>query len=127
MSNASKARLFLMVLLASLLCVASAFPQTVQPSSGLQVVSVPEHPFLEHRGTRQIVNFDLLVRNTSAERLKLVSVKLQVFDRTGKLAAELELNENGHPPALDIVGERVLEPHGVMDIFQPFFSFEKEV
>jgi hypothetical protein len=96
-------------------------------SEKIRVVARPESPFIERRGRQQLVEFDLLLQNHGTDAYQLAAIKAQVFDRNNKLEAVRELNGNGHPPALDSVGERVLMPGGAIDIFQPFFSFDATV
>jgi hypothetical protein len=95
--------------------------------SGIEiVVPGPDHPFIERRSGQQLINFDLLVRNFGTKTYNLVSIKLQVFDSEDHLELERELNENGTPPALDMIGDHVLQPGKVLDIFQPFYTFDAE-
>lgn len=96
-------------------------------AQGLQTVTRPAAPFIERRDDQRIVNFDLLVENRSPEPYRLVAIKLAVYDHAGKLQLARELNENGHPPALDTIGARVLQPAAVLDIFQPFYTFGQDI
>jgi hypothetical protein len=56
-----------------------------------------------------------------------VSLKLSVFDRKGALEIERELNENGHPPGLDVIGVRSLRPGALADLYQPFYEFGPQI
>jgi len=98
-----------------------------QKHDGIQIVTRPDQPFVERRDGQQLVNFDLLIANVGTKTYNLVSIKLQVFDRNDRLEIERELNENGKPPALDIIGERLLRPGEILDVFQPFYSFDMAV
>ncbi len=93
----------------------------------IQIVRRPDRPFIERRNDQQLINFDLLLRNAGTQTYTLVAIKLQVFDRGGHLELQRELNENGKPPALDMIGERRLPPGKVLDIFQPFYTFDATV
>jgi hypothetical protein len=93
----------------------------------IQIVGRPDRPFIERRQSQQLINFDLLIKNDGTKAYKLVSIKLQVFDSGDHLELERELNENGRPPALDMIGERLLQPDKVLDIFQPFYAFDAAV
>jgi hypothetical protein len=93
----------------------------------IAVTAAPGRPFIEMRGDQQHINFDLLVRANGQKVYRLVCIRLRVYDRSGSLEVERELNENGRPPALDLVGDRLLKPGNVMDIYQPFNSFGPEV
>jgi hypothetical protein len=111
----------------ALLCAANIVPAAAASHGDIQIVTLPDHPFIERRGDRQFVNFDFLVVNNGSRPYRLVAIKLSVFDHTGKLELARELNENGRPPALDMVGERLLSVGALVDIFQPFYEFGSEV
>ena len=98
-----------------------------QLSQEIQIVSKPDRPFIERRKGQQLINFDLLIKNVGIKTYNLISIKLQVFDSGGHLEVERELNENGRPPALDMIGERLLQPSKVLDLFQPFYAFDAAV
>jgi len=93
----------------------------------LQVSVLPNRPLIEKGHDQQTVNFDLLVRNTGPDTYRLVCIRLQLYDRHAKLEVERELNENGKPPALDSIRQRVVKPGDAIDIYQPFYSFSSEV
>jgi len=88
---------------------------------------VPNQPFIERERGQQITNFDLLVRNTGQDKYRLVGIRLKVYDRGNWLEVERELDENGTPPALAAVGQRELSPGAVIDVFQPFHTFDSAV
>jgi hypothetical protein len=100
---------------------------TVADNQDIQIVPRPEGPFIERRDSRQFVNFDLLVRNNTQRAFRLVAIRLAVIDRTGRLELARELNENGKPPALDMIGDRVIPGGALVDIYQPFYEFGPEV
>ena len=106
---------------------AQAGSSALQPRSGIRIVSRPDRPFIETRNSQQLINFDLLIRNPGPKTYNLVAIKLKVFDLRGRLELERELNENGKPPALDLVGERLIPPGGVLDVFQPFYAVDGAV
>ncbi len=93
----------------------------------LRVAVSPARPFIEQRGKEQRVNFDLLVQNGSTVSYDLIAIRVSVFDRAGRLELKRELNENGRPPALNVVGDRQLRPGGVIDVYQPFYEFGPEI
>src|SRR5450755_629641 len=90
-----------------------------QRHSGIKIVRRPDRHFIERRNGQQLINFDLFIKNVGTKAYNLVSIKLQVFDSGDHLELERELNENGRPPALDMIGERLLQPGKVLDVFQP--------
>lgn len=98
-----------------------------QRRSGIQIARSPYRPFIERRNGQQLINFDLFVKNVGTKKYNLVSIKLKVFDSDDRLELGRELNENGRPPALDMIGERLLQPGKVLDVFQPFYAFDAAV
>jgi archaellum component FlaG (FlaF/FlaG flagellin family) len=98
-----------------------------QERSEIQIVRRPDQPFIERRNGQQLINFDLLIKNAGSKTYNLVCIKVQVFDKGAHLELERELNENGKPPALNMVGERLLQPGKVLDVYQPFYSFDTAV
>jgi len=95
--------------------------------SGIQIVRRPDRPFIERRNGQQLINFDLLIKNVGTKTYNLVSIKLRIFDSGDHLELERELNENGRPPALDMIAERLLQPGKVLEVFQPFYAFDSAV
>jgi hypothetical protein len=93
----------------------------------LNVAAAPQRPYVERRGSEQKVNFDLLVENRGLSNYRLVAIKLAVFDSEGELELEREVNQNGNPPGINLIGDRGLPSHGVMDIYQPFFEFDSRI
>lgn len=98
-----------------------------QRHSKILIVRRPDRPFIERREGQQLINFDLLIKNVGTKTYNLVSIKLRVFDSGDHLELERELNENGRPPALDMIGEHLLQPGKVLDVFQPFYAFDAAV
>lgn len=86
----------------------------------ISVTNLPRQPFIEKRGDQQIVNFDLLLHNDGQRPLRLAAIHEQLFDKSGKLEAQRELNGNGKPSALAGLGDTVIAPGETKDIFQPF-------
>ena len=61
----------------------------------ITVASLPHHPHIERRDTQQILNFDIVLHNDGDTASTLASIREQVFDKTGVLEIERELNANG--------------------------------
>lgn len=90
----------------------------------LRVISRPVRPFVELRDGQQMVNFDLLVENSGVDTYRMVGIKLAVFDQNGRLELAREVNENGNPPSIAVIGDRVLPAKRVIDVYQPFYRFD---
>ena len=81
-------------------------------------------PSSRRAGRRQIVNFDLLLHNDGQKPLRLAAIHEQLFDKSGGLEAQRELNGNGKPSALAGLGDTVVNPGETKDIFQPFDRYD---
>jgi Peptidase family M23 len=90
----------------------------------IKVANLPLQPFIETRGETQIVNFDLLLHNDGQKPLRLAAIHEQLFDKSGRLEAQRELNGNGKPSALAGLGDTVINPGETKDIFQPFDRYD---
>jgi hypothetical protein len=102
-------------------------PVDSRDASEIRVFARPNAPFIEKRRGQQLINFDLLVKNSGRKAYTLVCIRLLMYDKNDRLELERELNENGKPPALDKVGHRTLSPGAAIDVFQPFSSFGPEI
>jgi hypothetical protein len=90
----------------------------------IRIANLPALPFIETRGDAQIVNFDLLLHNDGQKPLRLAAIHEKLFDKSGKLEAQRELNGNGKPSALAGLGDTVIAPGETKDIFQPFDRYD---
>ena len=102
-------------------------PPTSAVGSSLEASVSPATPFIEIRAQQQIVNVDLLIRNRGAESYQLIALRLAVFDQHDRLEMEREINGNGTPPALAIVGDLALPAAGAIDLYQPFTTFDRSL
>ena len=103
----------------------AAFAQSAPPSVTLTVD--PNQPVIELRGEEQRLNFDLLVHNNSSEPLRINKIQVSVYDASGALAFRRYLDENGRPPGVSTLSERVVPPNGAISVFNPFYSFNPEM
>lgn len=88
---------------------------------------VPHPPTIEHTKLGQALNFDILLTNKEDVPYRLALITLKVYDHAGALESVRVFGENGHPPAIDIVGPRDLKAHESIDVFQPFTAFDSAV
>ena len=99
----------------------------VASKAKVEVKILPARPLIEHRGSLQFLNFDFLLQNTGAAPLHLNRIQISVYDASGKLAWQRELDENGHPSGMGTIEDRELKPNGAIAIFNPFYSFGPEL
>lgn len=94
------------------------------PAGAVDVAVRPAAPFIEVRDGEQFLNFDLVVHNLGGSPLRLAAVREKVFDAAGRLEVEREVNGNGSPPALTVLGATTVQPGGYADFFQPFDRYD---
>lgn len=75
----------------------------------------------------QKVNFDLLLRNETAQALAIAAMRVAVFDRDGAFVTARELTRLGMRPGLETLGARQVEPGKTLLVFNPFDEFPASV
>jgi hypothetical protein len=109
-----------------LAAIAALLTSAAAPTGTATTIAIlvrPARPFIEVSGDLQLINFDIRTSNPSAQPFHLVGIALTVFDQSGALEQKRELDMNGFPAALSIVGSLDLPAHGAQEIFQPFTNF----
>lgn len=96
-------------------------------AGSISVTSHPSQPWVERGDGEQRMNFDLLVHNGSRKDLILARMVARIYDRTGRLVVQREVNGNGSPPAIAIVGGTRVAAGADVDIFEPFEVFSPDV
>lgn len=108
------------------LLILAATLQTLGQSSVNASVD-PHEPYIEKRGLEQRLNFDLLLRNNTAEPLRINKIQVSVYDAQGGLAFRRYLDENGRPSGISTLPDRIVPGAGSLAVFNPFFSFDPEM
>jgi hypothetical protein len=96
-----------------------------EAASALAIEVRPDPVYVERAEASQLVNFDFVLTNRSAEPLTVGEITVSVLDRSGKLQARKFVNGNGARPSIDLVGGRTLEPGASQLVFNPLFTFER--
>lgn len=84
---------------------------------------LPQVPLIEKDRFSQYLNFDLTIRNTSKHILDLSEMEISVIDAKGNLILRKSLNSNGQAPSIKLVGNTIIKPGEIIDIFNPFYNF----
>lgn len=95
----------------------------VPSKAAVQIKVLPERPLIEHRDTTRLLNFDFLLQNPGPEPLHLNRIQVSLYDKSGKLAWQRELDENGHPSGMATIEDRELKANSTIAIFNPFYEF----
>jgi murein DD-endopeptidase MepM/ murein hydrolase activator NlpD len=93
----------------------------------VQIQVLPERPLIEHRGAERLLNFDFLLKNTGATPLHLNRIEISVYEDSGKLAWQRELDENGHPSGMSTIEDRDLKADSAIAVFNPFYEFDPDL
>jgi len=91
----------------------------------LTISLLPHTPLIEHGKNAQLVNFDFVLENPSAEKKEIVEVEVDVLGPNDTLVAQRRAGENGL--GVLTIPQRFIEPQGKLVIFNPLYSFEPEL
>ena len=116
-----------LLVLLSLMQSGLAIAAGVDSAPGVTVTPLPNPPIIEVRGTDRYVNFDMAIQNGGHLRLRLSKIELSVYDGRGRLARRVALNTDAFAPSIAVIGARLLEPGGSLDVFNPFDEFAGDV
>jgi hypothetical protein len=105
----------------------SSIALSQNPNGDVRLTIEPKEAYGEIRGTQQLVNFDLLLHNGGTRPLRINKIQVSVYDSSGVLAFRRSLDENGRPSGISTMPERVVPAGGVLDVFNPFYSFGEEM
>jgi hypothetical protein len=110
-----------------LLLIATSSNVLSQTTGEVTLTIEPKEAYIERRDTQQVINFDLLLKNSGTLPLRINKIQVSVYDSTGALAFRRYLDENGRPSGISTVPDRIVPAGGVLDVFNPFYSFGEEM
>jgi len=93
-----------------------------QPQVSVRVQ--PETVYLERTSAGQLLNFDFVLTNTSAQPLKLISIEVSALDHSGKVQARKLINSDGERASIDVIGAHELKPNEPLLVLNPFDRFD---
>ncbi len=93
----------------------------------LRITVRPQPTYIERTRSAQLVNCDFLVENSSTEKWILQEIEVSAYDAAGKLEARKFVNDNGNSPSIATLNRREVRPRQQMLVFNPLFSFDREV
>ena len=100
-------------------------------SSEEKVVSIhvePKAVYLVEEKDSLILNFDFVIQGLSDKNLLIRFIKVAVYDENDQLITFMHLNHNGiGNPSIHTLGKYDLKGKEVLDVFNPFFRFSKDV
>jgi murein DD-endopeptidase MepM/ murein hydrolase activator NlpD len=94
----------------------------VWAAPGPVVITVqPGQPLVEQGKGQQLLNFDFLVVNQSADKIELAEVEVTVLGAADKLVAQYRIGTNGM--SVLVVPNRFVEPGKKELLFNPLYTF----
>ncbi|HET6431255.1 M23 family metallopeptidase [Dyella sp.] len=91
----------------------------------VDLAQLPAQPLIEVRANQQIVNFDVLLTNNTAEELEVSRYQLTVLGPKGEMVAQRRLDTNGM--GILTLPNRVVKPGEKVVLFNPLYSWGKDV
>ncbi|NHK31166.1 MAG: M23 family metallopeptidase [Asgard group archaeon] len=95
------------------------------------VVSIkvePEVVYLVEEKDSLVLNFDFLIQGLTDKNLIIRFIKVAVYDKEDKLITFMHLNHNGvGNPSIHTLGKFNLEGKEILDVFNPFYRFSKDI
>lgn len=110
------------MLLATLILAATTYDTTA-----VRVTVEPRPAYIEQSASAQIVNFDLILNNTTDEPLDLDEVQVSVHDRAGKLVLRKFVDGNGARPSIRTIDIPEIPAKGKALLFNPFDRFDRDL
>lgn len=99
---------------------------TQSANDSINIAIRPQTVFIEEREFAQDLSFDFLLTNLSTTKLFIREIELSIFDKYGKLAFRDFRNPNERE-SLELHSQSFIDPKGVKLIFNPFYSFSKNL
>lgn len=94
-------------------------------AADVDLATLPAQPLIEVTATQQVLNFDVLLQNNTAEELEVSKFELTVLGPNGELVAQRRLDTNGM--GILTLANRVVKPGGRIVLFNPLHSWAKDL
>jgi hypothetical protein len=115
------------LLLMGLGCLALAWPAGAAETGALTVRVRPDPVYVERSGDRQLLSFDFELVNGTQGPLDLAQIRMQAYDKAGRLLVWDKLDSNGSRPSIEALGPRQLDPGKPLTVFNPFSQIDTAV
>lgn len=89
----------------------------------LSIVSKPEKILIEQGESKQVINFDFLISNSTSDSLTLNKLTVSVFDEKNNLVHTRFLDNNGTAPSIRLIPDQLFVGGASRLIFNPFTDF----
>lgn len=106
-----------------LFALITLLPAAHADAQAVRVTVRPEQVYVERASSNQLLNFDFLLENPTADKLRIAAIRVRVFDRAGRLVLKRVLDEHGLSPGIETLPRREIDGRGSLYLFNPFHSF----
>jgi hypothetical protein len=96
-------------------------------AAAVNVTVEPQPAYIERSASAQLVNFDLILENSTDEPLDVDEVQVSVHDRAGKLVLRKFVDGNGTRPSVRTIDIPEVPAKGKALLFNPFDRFDRDV
>lgn len=93
----------------------------------LSIRLAPSDPVLEKVDSGQHLSVDFILTNASPKAFEIQEIVLEVFDATNSLCLRRILNTNGIRPAVETLGDLVVEQEASLTVYNPFHTLPMDV
>ena len=95
--------------------------------AGAETVRVtvrPQQVYIERASSAQLLNFDFLLENLTADKLRISAIRVHVFDSQGRLILKRLLDDHGLSPGIETIPKTEIAGRGSLYLFNPFHAFD---
>lgn len=93
-------------------------------ADAVRVTVRPQQVYIERASSGQLLNFDFLLENLTADKLRITAIRVYVFDPRGRLVLKRLLDEHGLSPGIETIPKKEIAGRGSLYLFNPFHSFD---
>ncbi len=98
------------------------------PERVVRITIEPEVTYIEESRDSLNLNFDFMLENLTDRKLIIKFIKVAIYDESGKLVTYRHVNHNGvGTPSINTIGKYEIEGKEVVDVFNPFHRFPKDL
>jgi hypothetical protein len=102
-------------------------PSTGKGCTVIGIRLAPIEPVLEQVDTGLHLSVDFILTNTAPKSFEIQEIVFEIFDAADSLSLRRVLNTNGIRPAVETLGNLVVEQDASLTVFNPFHTLPQDV
>jgi len=91
--------------------------------SPVTIRTQPDKVYADRSGQSQYFVFAFSLANNSDQVVKIAGMRMMAYDSQGLLLNSSKLDSNGGRPSIEVLGQRQLDAHKSLTVFNPFDQF----